>query len=170
MSGTFVPFHRCNNIEQHYFITLDNLQVVSLPTLPAATYPSHHGGQGHNFNVTLTTEKGLSSHSSRETLKEAVEIAPASKVWEGYEDDELPHKTNNRAIRNLRHKIFSIYRRIFGVIFVVNLSIFIATAVRGADANDLGLIVVANLFCAILMREEYVVNSFFVVFGNIPRS
>lgn len=162
--------HSCNNIEQRYFMALDNLQVVSLPTLPAAAYLGHHGGQGHNFDATLTTEKGPSSHSSRETLNESVENAPASKVWEGYEDDELPHKTNNRAIRNLRHKIFSIYRRIFGVIFVVNLAIFIATTVRGADASKLGLIVVANLFCAILMRQEYVVNSFFIVFGNIPRS
>lgn len=151
-------------------MTLDNLPAVSLPTLPAATYPSHHGGQDLNFAVTLTSEKGLTSYSSRETFNGAVENVPSSKVWEGYEDDELPSKTNNRAIRNLRHKIFSIYRRIFGVIFVVNISIFIATAVRGADASDLGLIVVANLFCAILMRQEYVVNSFFIVFGNVPRS
>lgn len=82
----------------------------------------------------------------------------------------MPSKTQVKAFRNVRHLIFTIYRRIFGVIFIINMSIFIATAVRGANASHLGLIVVANLFCAILMRQEYVVNSFYLVFGNVPRS
>ena len=40
----------------------------------------------------------------------------------------------------------------------------------GANAQELGLIVVANLFCAILMRQDYVINAFFTVACAVPRS
>ena len=86
-------------------------------------------------------------------------------------DDELPEKTHGHALRNIRHQIFSLYRRLFSVVFVVNMAIFIATLAKGgANAQELGLIVVANLFCAILMRQDYVINAFFTVACAVPRS
>lgn len=92
-------------------------------------------------------------------------------VWDGYMDDEIPDKTQPRPIRNLRHQIFSLYRRLFGVVFVTNIAVFIATLVRGgANAKQLGLIVVANLFCAILMRQDYVINAFFTVACSVPNT
>jgi hypothetical protein len=60
---------------------------------------------------------------------------------------------------------------LFGVIFVSNAALFIATIFKKeVDALYLGKIVVANLFCAILMRQEYVVNAFFAVFCAVPTS
>lgn len=51
------------------------------------------------------------------------------------------------------------------------MSIFVATLIRGgANAQQLGEIVVANLFCAILMRQDYVINAFFNVFCAVPTS
>lgn len=92
-------------------------------------------------------------------------------IWDGYQDDEIPDKKQSRPVRNLRHQVFSLYRRLFSVVFITNMSIFIATLARGgANAEQLGLIVVANLFCAILMRQDYVINAFFTVACSVPNT
>ncbi|KAL6304351.1 hypothetical protein BKA93DRAFT_733116 [Sparassis latifolia] len=97
------------------------------------------------------------------------EVQPSEKTinWEGYQDDVLPDKVHGRFLRNLQFQIFSFYRRFFGIVFVVNMAIFIAFCVHGGSetsAKKLGEIVVANLFVAILMRQDHVINAFFTVF------
>jgi len=84
-------------------------------------------------------------------------------VWDGYEDDVLPEKTQGRLLRNIRFQIMSLYRRLFGIVFAANMGVFIWYAVKGVNANQLGKVVIANLFTAILMRQEYVINAFFFV-------
>lgn len=91
-------------------------------------------------------------------------------LWSGYEEDVLPEKTQPKILRNIRHQVFSLYRRLFGVVFVTNAAILIAVLVRGANSQQLGEIIVANLFCAILMRQDYVINAFFTVFCAVPTS
>ncbi|KAH9065350.1 hypothetical protein EDB87DRAFT_1595365 [Lactarius vividus] len=91
--------------------------------------------------------------------------------WDGYEDDILPPKRQGRYLRNLRHQIFSLYRRLFGIVFAVNVSIIIAILCQGgANAQRLGLIVIANLSSSIFMRQDYVINAFFTVFCAVPLS
>ncbi|KAF7344492.1 putative three-domain protein adenylation-thiolation-dehydrogenase [Mycena sanguinolenta] len=54
---------------------------------------------------------------------------------------------------------------------LTNMGIFISILVRGdSNALHLGLITLANLFVAILMRQDYVVNVFFSVFCAVPAS
>ncbi|KAI0070625.1 nonribosomal peptide synthetase 12 [Panus rudis PR-1116 ss-1] len=109
-----------------------------------------------------------SSVSSQTQIGTPVEEKP---VWDGYKDDELPEKTHGRFLRNLRHQVFTLYRRLFGIVFVVNMAILIAIFVRGgANAQQLGLIVVSNLFCAVLMRQDYVINAFFTIACAVPSS
>ncbi len=91
--------------------------------------------------------------------------------WDGFGNDILPPKRQGRFLRNLRHQIFSLYRRLFGIVFAVNFSIFIAIACHGgASAQRLGLIVVANLSSSIFMRQDYVINAFFILFCAVPLS
>ncbi|KAJ7069779.1 nonribosomal peptide synthetase 12 [Mycena amicta] len=93
------------------------------------------------------------------------------EAWDGYQEDHLPDKLHGKFLRNVRHQIFSLYRRLFGVVFVTNVAIFIAFLIIGrVNAQRLGLITIANLFCAILMRQDYVVNVFFNVFCSVPAS
>lgn len=101
------------------------------------------------------------------------DISPIEKghSWEGFQDVSLPDKTQSKYARNFRHQILSLYRRLFGIVFATNMAILIALCVKGdANAQRLGLIVVANLFVSILMRQEYVLNSFFIVFTSVPTS
>ncbi|KZV88846.1 nonribosomal peptide synthetase 12 [Exidia glandulosa HHB12029] len=111
---------------------------------------------------------GSASSTAASTVREVEE---GHHVWDGYLDQPLPAKTQGKWARNLRHQIFSLYRRLFGIVFVANMGIFISILAQGgANAQRLGLIVVANLFCAILMRQDYVVNAFFDVFCAVPTS
>ncbi|KAF9445393.1 nonribosomal peptide synthetase 12 [Macrolepiota fuliginosa MF-IS2] len=91
-------------------------------------------------------------------------------AWAGYENDVIPEKTQRKYIRNLRHRVFSLYRRLFGIVFIINMGIFISLCVKGADAQRIGGIVIVNLFCAILMRQDYVINAFFNTCCAVPVS
>lgn len=74
--------------------------------------------------------------------------------WDGYLDDQIPDKKEPKVVRNLRHIVFSLYRRLFGVVFIVNMSIFIHVLARGGlPANKIGTIVVGNICAAVLMRQ-----------------
>lgn len=130
-------------------------------------------GTGTMVTVTETSSSTLAS-SSVSDITEKMEISSAQEAgnaWDGYLEDELPEKTQGHFMRNLRHQVFSLYRRLFSVIFITNMAVFIATLVKGgADAQELGLIVVANLFCAILMRQDYVINAFFTVACAVPNT
>ncbi|KAJ7109738.1 nonribosomal peptide synthetase 12, partial [Mycena crocata] len=91
--------------------------------------------------------------------------------WEGYEKDDIPDKRERKIVRNLRHQVFSLYRRLFGIVFVTNMGIFLAILIQGgANSQRLGMITIGNLFCAILMRQDYVINVFFNVLCAVPTS
>ena len=115
--------------------------------------------------------QGDASISEKKLTYESLPVLEKQTLpWEGYQDDFIPDKTQGKFTRNLRHQVFSLYRRLFGLVFTANMAILIATFVRpgGVDAQYLGLIVVSNLFCAILMRQDYVINAFFTVACAVP--
>ncbi|RDB22261.1 Linear gramicidin synthase subunit C [Hypsizygus marmoreus] len=101
---------------------------------------------------------------------EASSLEDQTHIWAGYEQDILPKKVHGHYLRNLRYQIFYLYRRLFGIVFIINLGIFISVAVKGANAMYIGQIVVGNLFGAILMRQDYVIDAFFCVFTSVPAS
>ncbi|KAF8996772.1 hypothetical protein BDZ89DRAFT_1148873 [Hymenopellis radicata] len=90
--------------------------------------------------------------------------------WDGYLEEDIPDKTQGKVMRDLRHLVFTIYHRLFGVVFITNMAILIALLAYGVNSQRLGLITVANIFVAIMMRQDYVVNAFFFVFTSVPPS
>ncbi|KAJ7672719.1 nonribosomal peptide synthetase 12 [Mycena rosella] len=117
--------------------------------------------------TTSDTAVSLEDSASSVELKDDV----PREIWDGYEKDVIPDKMEGKIVRNLRHSIFSLYRRLFGVVFVTNMAILLSIVIRGgANAERLGLITLANLFCAILMRQDYIINIFFNVFCAVPTS
>lgn len=139
---------------------------VSSVTTPPSSF--------NDSSSTLNTTLPASTHTSL-PLDEKEKVEPSSledqtHMWSGYKDDDLPEKFQGRFIRNFRHQILYLYRRLFGVVFVTNLAIFIAVAVKGANALQIGKIVVANIFVAILMRQDYVIDAFFTVLTSVPSS
>ena len=96
-------------------------------------------------------------------------FAGAPRLRPAY-DDSIPIKAQGPIIRNLRHRVYSLYRRLFGIVFIVNLAIVIFFAVRGTTVIKLGEIVIANLLVSISMREGRVVNAFFFFCCSVPTS
>ncbi|KAK0207191.1 hypothetical protein IW262DRAFT_1469762 [Armillaria fumosa] len=68
-------------------------------------------------------------HSLAETIVSRTSCSLADKKqmnpWDGYENDEMPEKMQPRL------QAFSIYRRLFSSVFVMNMGIFISYAIRG---------------------------------------
>lgn len=145
-----------------------DLSTVSLALPPAARLHEQLSSLPYASEKTSNTSTAVPSIADG---KSELSIEKGGPSWEGYLDDELPEKTHDHFLRNVRFQIFSLYRRLFGIVFITNMAIFIATCVRGdMDANYLGKVAVANIFVAVLMRQDYVINAFFLVATAAPRS
>lgn len=91
--------------------------------------------------------------------------------WDGYLEEEYIEKKHPKVIRNLRYMFFSVYRRLFGITFAANMSVFIGlTATHQATTGRIAYAVISNLFVSILMRQEYVINILFDIFTAWPQS
>ena len=121
-------------------------------------------------NASLTDGLPSIPYNTHEFVEKGLESPDKENWWDGYQQEPIPNKVHGKRLRNLRHIVFSLYRRLFGAVFVTNMIIFLITAIRGATAMQIGKIVVANLFCAILMRQDYVINAFFNVFTAVPNT
>lgn len=83
----------------------------------------------------------------------------------------LPLKLGSRAYRWLRWNFFSAYRRMFTLIFIVNMAVLIALAARRTlTYSACASAASANLLAAILMRQEHVINLLFIVSSACPTS
>ena len=92
-----------------------------------------------------------------------------SREW----TQELPSKVHNWTTRHLRFTIFSVYRRLFAFVFLVNVAALIRFLFRYHGVLDIPLsevatAVSANLTVAILIRQELVINMLFIVFAACP--
>lgn len=91
-------------------------------------------------------------------------------ILAGFQDDILPEKENRREVSFLRHQVLTLYRKLFIVVFLTNLGVFVWFIVRGANALEIAGVTVANLFVSILHRQEYVINTYYWVCTRVPLS
>ncbi|SJL05089.1 related to integral membrane protein TmpA [Armillaria ostoyae] len=131
----------------------------------APTASSSHTSLPSNSSV---MEKTVVVHSDTPRPKEIDE--KLSNPWDGYEDQDVPRKTQSRPVRNLRLQIFTVYRRLFSVAFIINMAIFISYAVREYSSRKVAEVTVANLFIAVVMRQDYVINAIFYALSSVPQS
>ena len=86
---------------------------------------------------------------------------------------ELPLKRHSRIWRNLRYTFFSVYRRLFTLIFLVNAAVFVWLMIKHKSLfkiapSTLSTATSSNLFMSIFMRQELTINLLFTVFGWCP--
>ena len=70
----------------------------------------------------------------------------------------------------LRHSIFSVYRRLFSLVFAGNLAAIIYIMVIDSKITNIINAAAANILAGGLARQPLVVNCLFVLFASIPRS
>lgn len=90
---------------------------------------------------------------------------------------KLPHKRDRRMLRGLRYNLLAVYQRLFSVVFIGNMIAFIIGVVLhrhshpfGPTLGNLATAVAANVMGAILIRQEYIINSLYSIFCWTPLS
>ena len=98
----------------------------------------------------------------------------------GLDTSPLPPKKGPRFYRYLRWNFGSVYRRIFGLVYLGNIAALAVLIARSAISGEqfqftyqqASIAVTANILLAMLVRNEHVVNAMFWVFGtwtkNLP--
>jgi len=119
--------------------------------------------------LTRMKRSGLESSSIVSALEKA-ELLGNENFWAGFQDDTLPEKENDKKIRFLRHRVFTLYRKLFSITICLNLTILIWLLVRGTNALEVAGVAIANLFVSILHRQDYVTNAYFWLFTRVPLS
>jgi hypothetical protein len=112
-------------------------------------------------NVSSIDRKGevsQSPSSSNDSLKET--------------DYSLPEKKGQHGLRALRHRIFSLYRRFFSLVFIANLAtlIVILTSPRMRRLEHIATAIASNLVASVLFRQDHVVNFLFWLACCVPVS
>ena len=87
----------------------------------------------------------------------------------------LPHKRDRRILRGLRYNLLAVYQRLFSIVFIGNIIAFIIEVVLhrhsrpfGPPLSNLATAVAANVMGAILIRQEYIINSLYDIFCWTP--
>ncbi|MCJ1250869.1 hypothetical protein MMC30_008097 [Trapelia coarctata] len=88
---------------------------------------------------------------------------------------QLPAKRQPRFLRNIRHNLLSVYKRLFSICVLANLIAVIIVLCRNSSAtlpsaSNLSIPISVNVLVAALSRTEYVVNLLFALTIRIPQS
>jgi hypothetical protein len=85
-----------------------------------------------------------------------------------------PENLDQKPFRQLRHVIFTVYRRLFTVVIMANILGLIFIDVRARDDNSyikvISTAASANLFVAVAIRQDYIINFLCEIFAAIPKS
>jgi hypothetical protein len=88
----------------------------------------------------------------------------------------LPKKRQHRFLRHARHTFLSVYRRLFSIVFILNMIGLAVLLSRTSDWDsspplaDFATAASANIMVAILIRQDYVVNACFKFTWVVPLS
>ncbi|KAI8947285.1 hypothetical protein F4801DRAFT_516635 [Xylaria longipes] len=123
--------------------------------------------QGTSTGTATPTTRAGSTKSSFSNEKESavVEVVPDRAI--------LPNQLGSDLSRKIRHKYASSYRKIFGVIFTINLAVFLAFLIKdrgNPNSREVGSAASANLLVCILFRQEEFVNLVYEIFVLAPHS
>jgi hypothetical protein len=84
-----------------------------------------------------------------------------------------PEKLDQKAFRQLRHTAFTVYRRLFTVVILANIVglVFLDIRPRSNDfyRKAISSAASANLFVAVAIRQDYIINLLCEVFAATPK-
>lgn len=107
-----------------------------------------------------------------DTVPSPISDPDMSKSSVSLEQYTLPEKKGKHGWRALRHRTFSLYRRFFSVVFLVNVIVLIdmMAAPGGPQLEHLATAIASNLAASVLIRQDYVVNFLFTIACSVPTS
>ncbi|KAJ4302462.1 hypothetical protein N0V88_002606 [Collariella sp. IMI 366227] len=168
---------------------------ISLPPLPLSDFPlrthseevlsdcefdcseNDFHTQGDNPPGASTTrpprdvEEAGASRNSKATKPQLLFPVEDWFVSHGLDPSPMPPKKRPRFYRYLRWNFGSVYRRIFGLVFLGNMAAIGVLMARyiisgaGFTYQQASIAVTANILAAMMVRNEHVVNAMFWIFG-----
>ncbi|KAF4957600.1 hypothetical protein FSARC_11239 [Fusarium sarcochroum] len=143
---------------------------------PQTIWPSLHSpSMSFGSSSDRTLVKAEHSVTERDLEKDSKTFSVDEEELD-CEEYELPDKNGIHGWRWLRHTAFSAYRKLFGFIFVANLTVLAILLWSSRDNNffpspsHLAIAVASNLLVAVLVRQDYVVNAMFWLCTRVPTS
>ncbi|RMJ14310.1 hypothetical protein CDV36_006038 [Fusarium kuroshium] len=129
--------------------------------LVPAPQPVHLGHSRTDSSTSSATQFSSFSDSSDATLidEHQVDLEKA-----------LPEKNQAKYARGLRYRALIIYRRLFSLVGLFNISAAIALILTGISREWLGNITAINLATAVLVRQEFVINALYTITCSVPKS
>ncbi|RDA93987.1 hypothetical protein CP533_5008 [Ophiocordyceps camponoti-saundersi (nom. inval.)] len=109
-----------------------------------------------------TLAETLSVTSSSSSTLTAVSEDSLAKPMD---DKKLP-----RPLRGLRHRVLIVYRRLFSLVWLLNLAALAALLVLMPGMEWFATLTAANLVAAVLVRQDSVINLLYAVFCSVPVS
>jgi hypothetical protein len=151
-------------IDKRALLALVGIGSSSIPTPPATPElskpePAVVVSEKQQLQIVLAPPSTSSTSSSSES--------------DYLEKFSLPPKKGRHGLRALRHRIFSLYRRLFSVVLTANIVavlLMIRFGAEGRGLQNISTAVAANLTMAVLMRQEHVINLLFTVACSVPTS
>ncbi|KAG8532506.1 uncharacterized protein KY384_002383 [Bacidia gigantensis] len=115
------------------------------------------------------TEKGLARVSKVLTTHSS----PDSQETLTEKDFTLPPEKGAHSLMWLRYYFFTMYRRLFGIVFIGNLAAILTIfayrrTLDNLRISDLATATASNVTAALLMRQEYVINLLFTIACSVP--
>jgi hypothetical protein len=118
-----------------------------------------------------------SKSSCRDGIIVSALSAPLSGQLSASENKGTPlaAKCHSRLVRNIRHTLLTTYRRLFSLAFIGNLiglGLILALNVDSSSPplSDFATATSANMMVAILVRQDYIVNTLFKTCSLVPLS
>ncbi|KAF8849268.1 nonribosomal peptide synthetase 12 [Acephala macrosclerotiorum] len=146
--------------------------ISSAPTTAPAT--STASTAVANFSKPTQAVLPLEKQQMQVIISAPSRVGTASSADSDFlEKFELPPKKGRHGLRALRHRIFSLYRRLFSMVFVGNIIAvlsMIGLGKTGHALQNVSTAVAANLCMAVLMRQEHVINLLFTIACSVPTS
>ncbi|KAM5344225.1 hypothetical protein ACJ41O_012762 [Fusarium nematophilum] len=135
----------------------------SCEKLPYEILPPKPAVLGHSRSdsstSTATQTSSFSDLSDATLVEEQVDLEAA-----------LPEKKYHKYSRGLRYKILIIYRRLFSLVGLFNISAAVALILTGISREWLSNITAINLVTAVLVRQEFVINALYTISCSAPKS
>jgi hypothetical protein len=111
-------------------------------------------------------ERTIITHTS------AVAVSASTPVLDGKQTLEptLPGKSAGKLLRGLRHRILIAYRSLFSLLWISNIAAMLVTVILGIDRDWLSRISCINLTVAVLVRQDFVINTLYTITCSVPKS
>lgn len=116
----------------------------------------------------ITDSSSSSGSSIREEKEKALAVAVTEPIYDI--DAPVPDKVLSKKARGLKFRVAIIYRRLFSVVGLLNIAAAIALVLTDLQRAWLSNMVAINLLLAVIMRQEFLVNTLYEIFVNVPTS